>query len=92
MSELTLKWGTLKAWDFSDSEKGQALLKEYMEIGACLSAALQKDTERQKEIVRELIDECDDPEGIYLDWEGKFVTKQEAKEYIETYGRRRSVA
>jgi len=29
---LTLKWGTLKSWDFKNSGKGKELLKEYREI------------------------------------------------------------
>lgn len=80
---LTLKWGTLKRWHF-DSEKGHALLKEYDEIGSSSSAMMQKDTPRQKEIICELIDECDG-ETIYLDWDGKDVSKQEAKDYVMNY-------
>ena len=48
---LTLKWGTLKAWDFSNSERGAKLLKEYHEIGSSFSAMMQVDTHRQKEII-----------------------------------------
>ena len=85
MSSLTLKWGTLKAWDFSDSEKGKKILEEYREIGSSLSAMAQKDTPRQKEIICELIDECTGE--IWLDWDGKKVSKEEAKEYVMTYGK-----
>lgn len=83
-NELTLKWGTLKSWRF-DSEKGQQLLKEYGEIGSSLSAMTQKDTPRQKEIICELIDECDG-DTIYLEWDGKDVSKDEAKKYVMEYG------
>lgn len=83
VNRLSLKWGTLKSWHF-DSEKGQALLKEYCEIGSSYSAMMQSDTPRQKEIICELIDECDG-ETIYLDWDGKDVSKQEAKDYIMNY-------
>ena len=69
MSHLVLKWGTLKGWDYSDDERGVNLLKEYREIGASMSAMSQRDTQRQKEIICELIDICNDPEGIYLDWD-----------------------
>lgn len=82
---LTLKWGTLKRWDFEGSEKAIKLLEEYNSLGASVSAMLQKDTPRQKEIICELIDICDDENGIYLDWDGKYVTKEEAKEYVKTY-------
>lgn len=76
-NELTLKWGTLKSWEF-DSEKAQKLLEEYNSIGQCVSAAMQYDTPRQKEIICELIDICDG-ETIYLHWDGKDVSKEEAK-------------
>ena len=82
-NRLTLKWGTLKSWKF-ESEKGKALLKEYDEIGSSFSAMQQRDTPRQKEIICELIDECND-ETIFLDWDGKDVSKEEAKKYVLEY-------
>ena len=84
-NRLTLKWGTLKSWHF-DGEKGKALLKEYNEIGSSYSAMAQNDTPRQKEIICELIDECDG-DTIYLDWDGKDVSKEEAKKYVREYSR-----
>lgn len=81
---LTLKWGTLKSWHF-DSDKCRALMTEYVEIGSSYSAMQQRDTKRQKEIICELIDECDG-DTIYLDWDGKDVTKEEAKKYVMDYG------
>jgi hypothetical protein len=85
MSHLTLKWGTLKSWNFTNSKEGAELLKEYDNIGSVGGAMQQKDTPRQKEIICELVDICDDPEGIFLDWDGKYVSKNEAKEYITGY-------
>lgn len=83
-NQLSLKWGTLKSWDFSESKHGRELLKEYGQIGSSFSAMVQRDTPRQKEIICELIDLCD--EGtIYLDWDGIEVTRQEAKEYVLNY-------
>lgn len=82
--ELALKWGTLKRW--SNVEEGtpeRALLQEYFDIGTCASAALQRDTPRQKEIVCALIDIAG---GAYNDWEGKSMTVEEAKRYVLTYG------
>jgi len=81
---LTLKWGTLKSWNFSNSEKGIELLKEYRQIGSSCSAMMQHDTQRQKEIICELIDLCDG-DTIYLDWDGVDVSKQEAKDYVMNY-------
>jgi hypothetical protein len=83
---LTLKWGTLKSWDFTGSEKGKKLLKEYNKIGSSISAMAQKDTQRQNEIICELIDLCDG-DTIYLDWDGEDVTKEKAKEYVLNYGK-----
>jgi hypothetical protein len=77
---LTLKWGTLKAWEFH-SDKAKELLKEYGEIGSSMSAMTQKDTPRQKEIICELID-IGNFETVYLDWDDKDVSKEEAKKYI----------
>lgn len=82
-NELTLKWGTLKGWNFSD-EKGKALLKEYGQIGSSYSAMAQNDTPRQKEIICEL---CDLVDQVYLDWDDKYVSPKEAKEYILNYQR-----
>tara|TARA_B110001450_G_scaffold87799_1_gene83562 strand:+ start:308 stop:586 length:279 start_codon:yes stop_codon:yes gene_type:complete len=82
---LTLKWGTLKSLDFTGSEKGKKLLKEYYEIGSSFSAMAQKDTQRQKEIICELIDLCDG-DTIYLEWDDEDVTKNKAKEYVLNYG------
>lgn len=81
---LALKFGTLKRWDFSNSERGQELLKEYFEIGSAGSTLAQRDTPRQKQIICELIDLCDG-DTIYLDWNGEDVSKEEAKEYVMNY-------
>lgn len=83
MDNLTLKWGTLKRWNFT-SEKAKELLKEYNEIGSNMSAMMQHDTQRQKEIICELIDDADFKE-VYLDWDDKNVSKEEAKKYVLEY-------
>lgn len=80
---LSLKWGTLKAWDFH-SEKALKLLKEYNEIGSSMSAMAQDDTPRQKEIICELIDEGNFKK-VFLDWDGKYVSKEKAKKYVMEY-------
>ncbi len=81
---LTLKWGTLKSWNFNNP-KAKILFKEYNEIGSSASAIMQHDTQRQKEIICELID-LGDFEKVYLDWDGKEVSKEEAKKYLMEYG------
>lgn len=87
---LTLKWGTLKSWEFH-SEKAKELLKEYGEIGSSVSAISQKDTPRQKEIICELID-LGSFETVYLDWDCKEVSKQGAKEYVMGYGKEKPLS
>jgi len=83
---LTLKWGTLKGWRV-ESKRSKELLKRYIDIGASMSCAMQKDTPEQKQILCDLVDAID-CEKIYLDWDGKYVTKDEAKKYILEYGRK----
>lgn len=80
---LTLKWGTLKSWNFGDW--ATPLLKEYSDIGSSASAMTQHDTPRQKEIICELIDKGKFT-TVYLDWDSKTVTKEEAKQYVLDYG------
>src|SRR4030067_3689443 len=80
---LTLKWGTLKAWNLS-SEKGRELLKRYFAIGASLEAMTQNDTPEQKDLICQMIDECN-AETIYLDWDGVHISKDEAKKYVLGY-------
>lgn len=85
---LTLKWGTLKAWHFDESnEKAGALLKRYGEIGSSMSAMLQHDTPEQKQIICDLID-AGNFETVFLDWDNKDVSKDEAKAYVMNYDRK----
>ena len=76
---LTLKWGTLKSWNFSGNPAAEKLFEKYEELGASFSAMMQRDTPEQKEIICKLIDLM--PGEIYLEWDGKYVSKEEAKNY-----------
>lgn len=88
MSEdsMTLKWGTLKAWTIK-SEQARKVAEEVDTRGLTwsMSAAAQKMTDAHKQAVCDLIDalDCD---TIHLDWEGKDVSKDEAKKYVMEYG------
>jgi len=82
---LTLKWGTLKAWNFEGNEEAMKLLQQYHDIGSSLSAAMQEDTPEQKEIICKLIDLT--PGEICLDWTGDYVSKDDAKKYVQEYKR-----
>lgn len=82
---ISLKWGTLKSWDLHSTQCFE-LLRKYYAIGSSFSAMAQHDTQEQKELICQMIDECD-AETIYLDWDGKDVSKEEAKKYVMEYGR-----
>lgn len=81
---LSLKWGTLKAWKLT-SAKGQELLRKYYAAGHSGGAMTQHDTLEQKLLICEMIDECGASE-IHLDWDHKYVSKDEAKKYVMEYG------
>jgi hypothetical protein len=86
MSEyLLLKWGTIKGWDFSDNESAKAIAKKYIELGASASAMAQSDTPEQKQLICDLINACNGV--ISNDWSGETLTKEQAIEYVTTYGR-----
>lgn len=78
-NRLTLKWGALKSWKFC-SEKANELIEEYEKADDITDRC----TPKQKEIICELIDICDDA-TIYIHYYGKFVSKDEAKEYVLNY-------
>jgi len=82
---LGLKWGTLKSWDLTnENQTAKDLLWRYEEIGSSISAMMQHDTPEQKEILCQLIDAVQG--DIYLYWDRKIVSKDEAKKYIHEYG------
>ena len=82
---ITLKWGTLKSWEIT-SDEGKALLQEWGALGYSLSAMGQRDTPEQKEIICKLIDLV--PGEIFLDWNGEYVSKDDAKKYVMEYGKK----
>lgn len=81
--EITLKWGTLKGWN-PKSDAAKVLLKRYFDIGSSMSCMAQQDTDEQKQILVDLANLSG--MKIYLDWDGKYVSKDEAIEYIQNYG------
>lgn len=86
--KITLKWGTLKAWDIK-TPAAVEVLKQYAALGMSMGAMTQRDTPEQKALLCALID-ASDCESIYLDWNGEDVTKEQAKDYIMTYGQSKS--
>jgi hypothetical protein len=79
---ITLKWGVLKRWNITN-KKGEELLKKYFEHGVNRSAMLQNTTHEQKKIICEIIDVI--PGDIYLEWDDKYVSKEDAKKYVMEY-------
>lgn len=79
---LDLKWGTVKGWS-NLSESSIALLEEYFKDGVPLSAMGDSPTKERIEILCRVIDNLDGT--IYNDWEGKIMSKDEAKKYVCDY-------
>lgn len=82
---LLLKWGTLKGWNVGDNKAAKAALQKYHDDPATLSVMMQRDTDRQKTALYELIDAINGE--IQNDWSGEIMTKDEAKKYVREYGR-----
>ncbi len=82
---LTLKWGTLKSWNSNGDKEFMKLLRKYSKLGMSLGAAQQRDTPKQKELICKMIDLCHGK--IFLEWDGKEVTKAAAKKYVLKYGK-----
>ena len=59
-------------------------MTEYNRIGSSMSAIMQHDTDRQKQIICELIDEGSFKK-VYLDWDGIWISKKKAKKYVLDY-------
>lgn len=81
---LLLKWGTIKGC-YIKSERGRAILREYHGLGASMSCMAQSDSPEQKNLILELISIVNGP--ITNDWTGADLTREEAIEYITTYGK-----
>lgn len=83
--ELTLKWGTIKGWKLDEDGPAWKAFLRWSEEGSCVSAAMQHDTPTQKQAICDIIDALN-ADTVYLDWDGKYVSKDEAKRYVMEYG------
>lgn len=81
ISSLSLGFGTLKTWDLKTKEQLD-ILKKYSKLGMAAGAAQQRDTQEQKKLICELIDTITNPRGIFLDWDGVYVSRKKAKQYV----------
>lgn len=82
MNSLTLKWGTVKGWKL-ETDEAKAALQKWADGGVSMSAMMQNDSPEQKQAILDAIDHMDE---IWMDWEGKQVTREEAKDYVRNYG------
>lgn len=80
---LTLKWGSVKGWHL-ETDAAKAALQKWADFGVSMSAMTQHDTPEQKQALLDAIDQMDE---IWLDWEGTQVTREQAKAYVQDYGR-----
>lgn len=79
--EIRLKWRTLKGWSGIEPETTAAkLLERYHELPVSMSVMMQRDTAEQKKILCELVSLPG--MKIYLDWDGKYIEKEEAITYL----------
>lgn len=85
--EISLKWGTLKSWKLNEGSHTTVLMKQYLEESVSHSAMMQRDTDNQKQLIVKIIDAAD-TDKIYLDWDGEYVSKERAKEYVLNYGKK----
>lgn len=84
-ANLTLKWGNVKGWDgFEEGTSAWDALGKYLDSGQGLSA-MQRQNDEQRELICDLIDAVDGE--IWDDWNGKPMTKDEAKAYVRDYGK-----
>lgn len=82
---LTLKWGTLKAWNFDEGSPAHEAFRRYRQLGPVSAGAMSRhDTQEQTNAICDIIDALDN-DLVYLDWDNRDVSKDEAKKYIREY-------
>jgi hypothetical protein len=75
---LSLKFASIKDADFTTKEE-QKLYDKFEELD---KGGYGPKSDKQIQILFKLIDLCNDPNGIFMDWDNKYVSKQKAKKYI----------
>lgn len=83
---IRFKWGTVKGWNLENSPKAFEKMCLYLDEGKhSVSAMCQDDTEKQKQLLCDVIDSFDGQ--MTSDWSGEVFTKESAKAYIMNYGK-----
>lgn len=72
---LYLKWGSIKGGDFSTSPEASKLFEDLPDR--------DEDKDGYNEKACEIIDMFNG--GVYFSWEGRYGSKEEAKDYIKSY-------
>jgi hypothetical protein len=80
---VTLKWGTVKSCSIRNEQTWE-LMQAYLNQGSNVSAMLHEDTPEQKELLCRVLESIGEP--VFLEWDGRYVSVEEAKNYILTYG------
>lgn len=80
---LVLKWGTYKGHDNLEEGPMMDALQKYYDYGVSMSAMTQKDEPEQKQALLDLIEIWEGK--FYLDWDGEYITKDQAKDYVTNY-------
>lgn len=83
-SELMLKWGTVKGWSgFYEGEPPMIALEKWAAIsGVSGGAATHDNTDAHRAALCEVVDAVD---LVYYEWDGRYMSKDEAKAYIMGY-------
>ena len=85
-ASLKLKWGNVKGWDgFEEGTPAWAALEKWHDSGPGISA-MERTTSDQRELICGIIDAVDGE--IWNDWDGKAMSKDEAKAYVRDYGKK----
>ena len=82
---LTLKWGTVKAWEVNEGSPASEALGRWLSGGVSYSAMAQRNTDEQKVAICDAIDAVDGE--IWNDWDGVIMSREDAKKYIMEYRR-----
>jgi hypothetical protein len=84
---LLLKWGNVKAYDFSNSPEAMKALKEWIETEVPYSVMGHDNTPRQRELICRMIDAVNGSFTIYWGNEDCTNDREKAKKYVMEYGK-----
>lgn len=88
--KLILKWGTVKGYaGCFEGTPFREKLQAWSDIsGVSAGTMLQDNTQAHKDALCEAIDAVCDADGtIYNDWDGEYMSRDGAKQYVQGYGR-----